>query len=159
MAGNGNHYTYRQREYLKQLVIEAEVQRFTMEESLAYVHAKLKLPVSERYLYTIKARLKRGAADRLDKLAKDRSAYIAEFFKRIDEVKTYQKELWLRYHLSRDDAAIQVSCIRELHQLSITLANLYEIMPQFTRVAGAVSYETNIPDNNEEAQVTAAGSA
>jgi RNA:NAD 2'-phosphotransferase (TPT1/KptA family) len=51
MTGRFSRY---QREYIKQLVIESEVQRFSMEETLAHVKDGLKQDVSMVYLYTVK---------------------------------------------------------------------------------------------------------
>jgi len=49
-----------QRDYLKQLILECEVQRFTREESLEYIHAKLKIPISNSYMDRTKRIVSKG---------------------------------------------------------------------------------------------------
>lgn len=43
-----------QRQYLKQLIIECQLRRFTPTEALPFIKDKLGVPVSERHYHTIK---------------------------------------------------------------------------------------------------------
>ena len=129
MTGKFSRY---QRECIKQLVIESEVQRFTMEETRAYVKEKLKQDISMVYLYTVKRNIKKSVESRLAYLQRHRTAFISEFFNRAEEIMKYQKELWRIYHSTPDDGHLQRDCLRELHQLTITLANMYEALPAYS---------------------------
>ena len=129
MTGKFSRY---QREYIKQLLIESEVQRFTMEETQAYVKDKLKQDISIAYLHTVKRNIKKSVGTRLAYLQKHRTAFIAEFFNRADEVRKYQRDLWQIYHDHPTDGHLQKDCLRELHQLTITLGNMYVALPAYS---------------------------
>jgi hypothetical protein len=129
-----------QRDYLKQLILECEVQRFTRQESLAYIHAKLKIPISDSYMDRTKRIVKKSLIQKLQYLRE----HIEQFFRRIAEIEKLQKEAWAVYHANQNKPYVQMDCILELHQLTITLGNLYEILPAFTGQS-LVTYEDNIP--------------
>jgi hypothetical protein len=127
-----NRLTTYQRAYLKQLVIECEVQRLTRDETLAFVNSKMKMDLSMEYVDYVRANIKHNVESRLSHLRKHRIVFISEFFNRIDEIKTYQRHLWKTMNNHSEDGNLQKSCISELHQLTITLHNLYEMLPAYS---------------------------
>lgn len=129
-----NHLSRYERDYLKQLVLECDIQRFSRQESKAYIEDKLERNFSESYLDKTRALVKKSAKSKLEMFREHKTAYIEQFFKRIVEIENLQKEAWTIYHTAQNDnkPSIQIDCIQELHQLTITLANLYEILPAFT---------------------------
>ena len=50
MPSSGGQFSQFQKDYLKQLIVESEVQRFTVEESMAYIKLKLKDEISGTFL-------------------------------------------------------------------------------------------------------------
>ena len=139
----------RQRERLRQLVIEAEIQRFSRPETHSYINAKLggEFHVSIEYLDKVKNSVKRGAIARMSRLRKSRHAFLDQYFQRIDEVLKYQQEQWRLYHLHRDKPLIQKLCLQELHALTVTLANLYDALPAISEIAGQISNEADLPEH------------
>jgi hypothetical protein len=127
-----NRLTTYQRAYLKQLVIECEVQRLTRDETLGFVNSRLKMVLSVEYVDYVRANIRHNVESRLSHLRKHRIVFISEFFKRIDEIETYQKHLWKTMHEHQEDGYLIKSCISELHQLTITLYNLYEMLPAYS---------------------------
>jgi hypothetical protein len=126
------HLTKYQREYFKQLIIECQVQRLSREESLAYCRSRLKQDVSIEYYHVVKRSLKRSINSKLEHLRKDRTAYVEQFFRRVDEIEKYMQELWRIIRQNSDDGFLIKNCIHELHELTITLSNLWEVLPAFT---------------------------
>jgi hypothetical protein len=126
------HLTKYQREYFKQLIIECQVQRLSREESLAYCRSRLKQDVSIEYYHVVKRSLKRNIESKLEHLRKGRTAYVEQFFKRVDEIEKYMQELWRIIRQNSADGFLIKNCIHELHQLTITLSNLWEVLPAFT---------------------------
>jgi hypothetical protein len=113
--------------------VECEVQRFTVEESMAYVKERLKDEISVDHFYYMKRQIKKNLGTKLSYLRKDRTAFIAEiFFRRVSELEKLQKEQWRLYNDNTDNPYLQKDCLRELHQLTITLANMYDALPQLT---------------------------
>jgi len=137
-----------ERDYLKQLVLECDVQRFSSKEALAYIHAKLGKQISHDYYVVIKRNQRRSLASKLDYFRKHRTAYIEQFFRRIAEIEKYQQALWNDYHLYAGNPRVRRECISELHQLTITLANLYEVLPAFT--SGPIAADLPLHDTNDK---------
>ena len=133
MPSSGGRFSQFQKDFLKQLIVEYEVQRFTVEESMAYVKERLKDEISVEHFYYMKRQIKKKLGTRLSYLSKDRTAFIAEiFFRRVSELEKLQKEQWRLYNDNTDNPYLQKDCLRELHQLTITLANMYDALPQLT---------------------------
>src|SRR5438093_12341390 len=95
-------FTRRERDYVKQLVLECQVQRFSEKESIAYIKAKTGKSMGIDNLYKIKQGIKRNLAGKLNYYRKHRTAYIEQFFRRIAEIEKYQQCLWNEYHMHPD---------------------------------------------------------
>jgi hypothetical protein len=133
----GVRFSFFQRQQLKQLVLECDVQRFTTEESIAYIKGRMRgETISPEYYYLLKKGIQRGLETRLKHLRENRIAFIEQVFKRIDEIEKYQKELWAEYHKHPNNPYLRLNCIRELHQLTVTLDGLYKDIPQYTGIVG-----------------------
>jgi hypothetical protein len=134
----GRNYSNYQRSQLRQLVIEAEIQRFPRPEARAYVISKFGQDISFETLDKIKANIKKSSLARLNKLKKSRTAFIDQYFQRIDEILKYQQTQWEIYHRNAHSGLIQKLCVQELHALTITLTNLYDSLPAISEyVVGA----------------------
>jgi hypothetical protein len=77
----------------------------------------------------VRADLKRDVKKNLTHLQKDRFAYVSEFFDRIEEIRYIQKRLWKITEDNPDKPILQKSCLSELHQSTLTLCNLYDVLP------------------------------
>ena len=87
MPSSGGRFSQFQKDYLKQLIVECEVQRFTVEESMAYIKERLKDEISVEHFYYMKRQIKKNLGTRLSYLRKDRTAFIAEiFFRRVTDI-------------------------------------------------------------------------
>lgn len=144
-------FSYHQRQQLKQLVIESEVQRFQIKEALAYIKVKSGLEISQEYYYALRHIIKESSLSRLSQYQHSRYAYLYEYFARIDEIRKYQQELWTTIHTNQNDGYLKKACVAELHQLTITLANLYEMLPEYSSSLAANSTSTteNISEQSE----------
>ena len=133
----GERFSWFQRQQLKQLVLECDVQRFSIPESVAYIKGRMGgETISEDYFWQLRAAIRKGLETRLKHLREHRTAFIEQVFKRIDETEKYQKELWAEYHKHPNQAYLRLNLIRELHQLTITLDSLYKDIPQYTGITG-----------------------
>jgi hypothetical protein len=133
MPSSGGRFSQFQKDYLKQLIVECEVQRFTVEESMAYIKEKLKDEISVEHFYYMRRQIKKSLDTKLGYLRKDRTAFIDQlFFRRVSEIEKLQKEQWHLYNDNVDNPHLQKDCLRELHQLTITLANMYDALPRLT---------------------------
>jgi hypothetical protein len=126
--------TTRIAEYIRQLVIESEVQRLSTREALAYIQGKLGRPLAEETYFYHKRGIKKSGTGRLAAMMKSRDAFLQQYFERIDECKKYQQELWRLMRLSDNDF-LKKSCITELREITVILTQLYDLMPQMATVA------------------------
>lgn len=117
-------FNYSQRQQLKQLFLECEVQRFTTEESLAFIKVIIKTEISAEYFHIIKRNLRDSVGARLDELRKHRTAFLSRIFRRTDEIEKLQREHLVLYHKNANNPYLQKELTKELHQLTITLAKL-----------------------------------
>jgi hypothetical protein len=123
-------FTNVEKEHLKQLVSDCIIQRLTTEESLLYIKDKLGLEISQDYINHMRASLKKSAEKNLKYLQKDRFVYIQNiFFDRIQELEYMQKMLWEIVNKSRDKRNLQLSCLSELRELTVLLADFYDKLP------------------------------
>lgn len=142
-------FTYKQRARIRQLTLEAEIQRFQRAEAVIYINSRLQpdgISISAEHYDDVKKKIKRHGLERMNKLQRDRRAYLDLFFERIDEITKLQQENWALFHKSPDRPWIQVRALQELHQLTITLANLYDTAPAIQEIAGDI-YEANLPQD------------
>jgi hypothetical protein len=138
-------FTNAQRDHLRQLIIEAEVQRFNRTEAKTYIETKFGMPISYEYIDKRKLAIKRQALTRLNNFKTSRTAFIDQYFQRIDEILKYQQHQWRLYHMNADKPFLQKFCLQELHALTITLTNLYDSLPGISEY---VAYST-IPKDKQ----------
>lgn len=134
-------FTNKEKARIKQLVLEAEIQRFQRREALIYINGKLEpdgISISVDHYDDIKKRIRRNGIERMNKLQKSRRAYLDLFFTRIDEIAKLQQNNWELYHTNYDKPWIQSRVLQELHQLTITLANLYDTAPAIQEIANEI---------------------
>lgn len=112
--------------------MEARVKRLTRLETHALILSRTGKDVSIPYIdYWIK-NIKKNAPARLAELRESRYAFLDEAFKTIDEVERCIQEAWRIFHLSEGNRHLQLDCIRELHQLTITRSNIVDVIPHFS---------------------------
>jgi hypothetical protein len=144
-------FTNKQKARIRQLVLEAEIQRFQRHEALIYINSRLQddgIAISIEHYDDVKKRIRRNGIERMNKLQKSRRAYLDLFFQRIDEVVKLQQDNWALYHRNPDKPWIQTRVLQELHQLTITLANLYDTAPAISEIAGDISeHEANLSEH------------
>ena len=122
-------FTNIQKEHFRHLELDCIVQRLTTRESLLYIKDKLGSEIGAEHPNHVRAELKREVKKNLAYLQKDRFAFVREFFDRIDEVRYIQKRLWKLIEDNPENPILQKSCLSELHQSTLTLCNLYDLLP------------------------------
>ena len=122
-------FTKKQREQLKRLVLECVLSRFTTVEALQYISKKLHVPISRRYYFQIKRSITSDTNKQLAFFTKNKDAYLYEFYQRIVEIDFLQKKMWELYDNNEKDPEFRLDCIKELRMLTMTLVDLYKILP------------------------------
>jgi hypothetical protein len=128
-------FTDLQKEVFKRLVLDTILQRLDIDESLDYINTKLKakydIEICPDYVKRIKTELKQDSQKELNHLRKNRLSYMNHlFFERIDEVKNMQRKLWeVIIDNQEDKPDVVIRSISELHKLSQSLSQMYEMLP------------------------------
>ena len=131
-------YNYFQQQQLKQIITEAMILRLNRAESQAYISQRFGEHVADKYIDGTKANLRRKDTNRLRHLQRSRDEFIGQVcFKRVDEVDKYIQEAWRLYLLNSHDPYLQKGLLRDLHDYTVTLANLYEAVPYITGLGSA----------------------
>jgi hypothetical protein len=122
------------REYLRQLVLDTTLRRLTTLEALAYIKEKLHVSITDRYYYVIKKNIINSSGEQLEYLQKNRNAYLSTYFERIHELYKLQRELWELYYQAKadNDRKVQLDCIQHLKEVSVTLTEIYNLLPNMT---------------------------
>jgi hypothetical protein len=122
-------FTNIQKEHFRHLVLDCIVQRLTTQESLQYIRDKLGSEIGADHFNHVRAQLKQDVKKNLRYMQKDRYAYVRTLFDRRDEIMYIQKRLWKLIEDNPYKPILQKSCLSELHQSTITLCNLYDVLP------------------------------
>ena len=85
--------------------------------------------MSRSGLYHIKQQIKKGSYDWFKQMREGQYAYIHEFRERIDEILELQKKHYEIIDNDREPTTVKQASLAELHRLSITLSNLYDVAP------------------------------
>jgi hypothetical protein len=80
-------------------------------------------------LYKIKQQIKKESYDWYKNMREGQHEYIHEFKERIDEILSLQKKHHEIINNNEHNPQIQQTSLAELHRLSITLSNLYDVAP------------------------------
>jgi hypothetical protein len=122
-----------QREYLRHLVLDTQLQRFSTQESLDYIYSKLRTRISESYLFRVKRQIIESAGNQLEYLSQSRNAYFASYFERINETYKLQRETYKIYNSTEDDNC-KLRCLLQLKELTVLLTDLYNLLPNITGI-------------------------
>jgi hypothetical protein len=142
--------TKQQREELKHLILNGIVHHFTTAEIQQYIQSKLNIQISIDYLKHFKTELKKDSKKELEYLAKDRFAFIhALFFERLEELKSYQKTLHSIVLNNPEKPEAQIKAISELKDITVKIANLYDILPTVVSSPGLPSISIVNNNNND----------
>jgi hypothetical protein len=122
-------FTNEERRYLKQLVQEAIVRRFTNEEAQVHIKKVLGKNITVKQITRIKKDIKNEASSWISSLAKTDHVYINEYELRIHELESNQKKLWRLYYESKTNTTQKIMIQEKLAKITIYLTQLYDVLP------------------------------
>ena len=145
----------RQREQLRQLVLDATLRRLSTQEALTLIKDKLRVTITDRYYYVVKKNIVDSAGNQLEYIQKNRNAFLANFFERIHENYRYQRELWEMYYQAKaeKDKRFQLDCIDKLREVSVELQRLYDLLPDYKNTVFERE-ELQLPKRQEENRIS-----
>src|SRR5690242_6927941 len=116
------------KDIIKQIIIDGEIKRFTVDETLEAIH-KHGIKCGLTRLKQLKREIKQDARDWITNLAKERNEYIALYKQAIDTLRVCQQELWKLYHREDTKSIVKVQCLLGVGKLQSDITSLYDAMP------------------------------
>ena len=115
----------------------------SINDTIDYVQRTLNVKLAYTTIAHIRSSLKRDTKKEFERLRQDRFEYQYQFMQRIIEIENPPAKLWQIYNENSEDKSnkplIQLNCLKELHALTITLANLYDLVPVIGQIGGGVN--------------------
>ena len=105
------------------------IKRIPEQEIIKAVFDQTNETISERYLYAIKQQIKRESYHWYKTMRNGEFEYVHEFRERINEILNLQKKHHQIIDTNELNPQIQQTSLAELHRLTITLSNLYDVAP------------------------------
>ena len=110
--------------------------------------------ISKQALIGIRNKIKRDSYHWYKTMREGEYEYIHEFKERINEILFLQKKHHQIIMRNEDNPQIQQTSLAELHRLSITLSNLFDVAPTIIGVGPnatiSITPETKIEHNNSK---------
>jgi hypothetical protein len=105
------------------------LKRLSDTETIKEVERQTNNTMSRSGLYHIKQQIKKESYDWFKQMREGQYEYIHEFRERIDEILELQKRHYEIIDNDRESTAVKQASLVELHRLTITLSNLYDVAP------------------------------
>jgi hypothetical protein len=115
------------------------IKRIPEQEIIKAVFDQTNETISERYLYSTKQQIKRESYQWYKTMREGEYEYIHEFKERINEILFVQNKHHQIIDNNEDHPQIQQTSLAELHRLSITLSNLFDVAPTIIGVSNNAS--------------------
>jgi hypothetical protein len=129
-------FTYAQRESIKSTVACLSIKRIPDKEILKAIAEQTNKTITIRHLTRIKQQIKRESFQWYSQLREGEYEYIHEFKERINEIIWLQKKHHEIIDSPKESTVNKQSSLAELHRLSITLSNLYDVAPTIDNYNG-----------------------
>lgn len=119
----------RERNLIKNIVANLTIKRIDDANIIKVIFAQTNKTITARYLRTIRQQIKRESYHWYRTMREGEYEYIHEFRERINEILDLQKQHHEIIIRNEDNPGTQQTSLAELHRLTITLSNLYDIAP------------------------------
>jgi hypothetical protein len=124
--------TKSQRQKLKQLIIIADINRYTEAETMQFIRESLGYEITKPTLYKIKAEQRAEAISWLSKMRRGKYGYIAEFKRQIEQFELYQS-MFIRLYDTTKSEFLKFKCIEKMSHMTMALVNMYQLLPQIAQ--------------------------
>jgi hypothetical protein len=133
-------FPQRERNQIKNIVAALTIKRIADSDIIKVIFDQTHKTVTDRYLRTIRQQIKRESYHWYKTMREGEYEYIHEFKERINEILDLQKKHHQIIMRNEENPQIQQTSLAELHRLSITLSNLFDVAP--TIINGTIAVPT-----------------
>ena len=122
-------FTNGERSVVKSLIATLWLKRIPDNEIIQIIFEQTNKMISERTLYDLRQSIKKDSYEWYRSMREGQHNYIHEFKERIDEILALQQKHHEIIDKNELNPQIQRTSLAELHRLTITLSNLYDVAP------------------------------
>ena len=140
-------FTNEERTLVKSIVATLTIKRMSDKEIIESIFNQTNKIITRKALYELRQSIKKDSYRWYTKLKQNQYAYIHEYKERIDEILSLQQKHHEIIKRNEHNPQIQQTSLAELHRLSITLSNFYDV------VSDIVNHAT-IPKISEDKAVS-----
>ena len=133
-------YTIAERETIKTIVSILTIKRIPDSDITDEIGRQTGKSINRKSLWHIRQQIKRESFKWYSQLRQGEFEYIHEFKERINEILFLQKKHHQIIMRNEDNPQVQQTSLAELHRLSITLSNLFDVAP--TIINGTITVPT-----------------
>jgi translation initiation factor 2 alpha subunit (eIF-2alpha) len=105
------------------------LKRIPDKEIIKEIEKQTNKTITTRYLSEIRQQIKKDSYEWYKTMREVQHEYIHEFKERINEIQSLQKQHHEIIDNNKHNPQIQQTSLAELHRLSITLSNLFDVAP------------------------------
>jgi len=122
-------FTNEERTLIKSIVATLSIKRIPDPEIMQEIYQQTHKTVSRITLFNLRKSIKRESYQWYKTMREGEFEYLHEFKERINEIMFLQKKHHQIIDSNEHNPQIQQTSLAELHRLSITLSNLYDVAP------------------------------
>jgi hypothetical protein len=122
-------FTSGERTLIKSIVATLTIKRIPDSEIMNEIYAQIHKTITRTGLFYVRKAIKKESYHWYKTMREGEYEYIHEFKERINEILFLQKKHHQIIMRNEDNPQIQQTSLAELHRLSITLSNLYDVAP------------------------------
>jgi hypothetical protein len=140
-------FNHAERSLVKSVVATWSLKRFPDSEILKEIERKTGKSISRRSLYKIRKSIKKDSYQWYQALRENQYDFLHEFKERINEIVDLQRQ----HHkiiAETKNHSVQQTSLAELHKLSITLSNLYDVAPSIIETYATSNKDINKHDSS-----------
>ena len=110
------------------------VRRFSELETQAYIEKNLQITISIREVSRLKRSIREEAHKWIGELTKDQDLYVDQYRQRINELLSYQRELWKCYYNEQATIGEKIKAQEALAKITWMITSLYDVLPVMSAV-------------------------
>jgi hypothetical protein len=133
-------FTNGERSLVKNIVANLTIKRIAEEDIIKMIFDQTGKSITRKEIWNIRERIKRESYHWYKTMREGEYEYIHEFKERINEILFLQRKHHQIVMRNEDNPQIQQTSLAELHRLSITLSNLFDLAP--TIINGTIAVPT-----------------
>ena len=122
-------FTSAERILVKSIVASLSIKRIPEDQICAKIYNQTKKTLTKSGLFYVKEAIKKESYHWYKTMRDGQYEYIHEFRERINEILDLQRRHHAILDANEHNPQIQQTSLAELHRLSITLSNLYDVAP------------------------------